>query len=289
MRFYIVDDDSVMIDVLEDVILQKELGEIVGTETDPSIAADDIIRMRPDIVLADFMMSKMDGIKLVTTIREKDPGINFVMISKVTDKAIIHKAYDAGVEFFISKPISLLELERVLNNVADRIRMRSMMDNIRSMFDNAHLIQPVYRGETGSRTASPGAMNDNNYDILLGEIGILGESGARDIRTICRMTAENGGVYDKKILQLAAEGSGDNIKNVEQRVRRAIRKGLANCANAGLEDISGEKFSVYANYVFDYTTLREEMNFITGRSNAGGRISIARFIEGMILYDNNSR
>ena len=110
MRYYILDDNTAMTDVLEDIITDKDLGEIAGTETDPLIAVDEIVRLEPDIVLVDIMMSGMDGIKLVEKVKERRPDISFVMISKVNDKSIVQRAYDAGVEFFINKPVSIVEV-----------------------------------------------------------------------------------------------------------------------------------------------------------------------------------
>ena len=287
MRYYILDDNTAMTDVLEDIITDKDLGEIAGTETDPLIAVDDIVRLEPDIVLVDFMMSGMDGIKLVEKVKERRPDISFVMISKVNDKSIVQRAYDAGVEFFINKPVSIVEVERVLGNVAERIRMKEMMNSIRCMFDNAHLVQPAYKGAAEPENKKAKSMDCRNIDILLSELGLLGESGVKDIRLICSYAADNNRVYDKSILGKVAEEESDNVRNVEQRVRRAIRKGLTNAAQAGLEDISSDKFTIYANYVYDYSALRDEMNCISKGTGSGGRISISRFIEGLLLYDSN--
>ncbi|MBQ2063785.1 MAG: DNA-binding domain-containing protein, partial [Firmicutes bacterium] len=42
------------------------------------------------------------------------------------------------------------------------------------------------------------------------------------------------------------------MKNIEQRARRAIKKGLTNTANAALDDYAGNIVDVYAGYVFDF-------------------------------------
>lgn len=46
------------------------------------------------------------------------------MISQVAAKELIGKAYDAGIEFFISKPINIIEVKSVIRNVVSRSRMR---------------------------------------------------------------------------------------------------------------------------------------------------------------------
>ena len=78
------------------------------------------------------------------------------------------------------------------------------------------------------------------------------------------------------------------MKNIEQRARRAIKKGLTNTANAALDDYAGNVVDVYAGYVFDFKSIKDEMNAIEGKgSPAGGRVSLSRFMDGLIAYYNN--
>jgi two-component system response regulator YcbB len=45
---------------------------------------------------------------------------------------------------------------------------------------------------------------------------------------------------------------------------------------------------VYAGYVFDFKSIKDEMNAIEGKgSPAGGRVSLSRFMDGLIAYYNN--
>ena len=44
------------------------------------------------------------------------------MISQVAAKELIGKAYDAGIEFFISKPINIIEVKSVIRNVDEQIK-----------------------------------------------------------------------------------------------------------------------------------------------------------------------
>ena len=108
MRFYIVDDNIAVIKVLENIIRTRELGQTIGTSTDPEQAVREIIHLQPEIVLVDLLMSGIDGVTLVTEVKKQAPEIAFVMISKVSDKKMVQSAYEAGVEFFIQKPISVI-------------------------------------------------------------------------------------------------------------------------------------------------------------------------------------
>ena len=284
MNYYIIDDNIATVKTLANIISKRNLGTVIGTETNPVAAMEEIRRLRPDIVLVDLLMGGLDGITLVSRVRETNPEICFVMISKVTDKAMVQSAYNAGVEFFINKPVSLVEVERVLGNVAERIRMRTVLANLRSVIEGGGVGTAAPAAKTVPQEVSRADEEVRKLDVLFGALGMLGERGVQDIRGIYRYMVENDCVYDKAILTEVAEQQNDTVKNVEQRVRRAIRKGLTNAALAGIDDFGSETFVIYANYVFEFTSLKDEMNYQQGRGMTGGRVSISKFMEGLVLY-----
>lgn len=278
MKYYIVDDNLATVKTLKHILESRELGTVSGFATDPIDAIEDILAAPVDIVLVDFLMEGIDGITLVERIRAKNDSIAFVMISKVTDKEMVQRAYTAGIEFFINKPVNIVEVERVLTKVSENIKMRGIMDNIKGMFS-----EPA-RDEPEQKKA---ALPDGDIDIIFGALGMLGDKGTQDIRNIFNELLSSGNGYNRELLERVASKSNDTVKNIEQRVRRAIKKGLSNAATIGLHDFSNESFSVYADYVFDFKTLKDEMNYIEGKSSTGGRVNIAGFMEGLLLYVNS--
>ena len=118
---------------------------------------------------------------------------------------------------------------------------------------------------------------------------MLGEKGAQDIQSMAQLMLRTNRPFDRQILEETAAALQDTVKNVEQRARRAIKKGLTNTANAALDDYAGNIVDVYAGYVFDFKALKDEMNAIEGKGGAGGRISLSRFMDGLIAYYNNTK
>lgn len=275
MRYYIVDDEIGVVKTLENILESRNIGETAGYSTDPEKAIGEIIALRPDIVLCDLLMSKMDGITLVRKIKGLRDEISFVMISRVSDKAMIEQAYSAGVEFFINKPINVIEVEKVLSNVAEKIRMNSIVSNIRGIFAEEDREKPQ---------EAPQEDDLHEINLFLGLLGMLGERGTADILSVCRYLIDSGGEYSKEVLLKVAGERGETSKNLEQRIRRAIKKGLTNVANLGIDDYGNEVFQVYANYVFDFKNIKDEMEYIKGHSSGGGRVNISKFIEGLLLY-----
>ena len=274
MKYYIVDDEIGVVKTLDNIIKTRLGGTVEGYETDPNEARDEILKIKPDVLLVDFLMAETDGITLVKQLRPQLPQTSFIMISKVSDKAMVEQAYQSGIEFFINKPINLIEIESVLKNVEERRKASDLISNIKGMFHSQETVEAKREPE----------INLENIRYLLTMLGMNGEKGTTDILKLCEQLLKDGKEYSREELERASEVIGDSPKNVEQHIRRAIKKGLSNAANAGIEDYAGDVFQVYSGYVFDFTCLKDEMNFQKGLAQTGGRANIGKFMNGLLFY-----
>ena len=281
MKYYIVDDKIGVVKTIENIIESQDIGDVIGFETDPAKAVNEIILKKPDIVLVDLLMPEMEGIELVKRISNENSNIAFVMLSKVTDKEMVAQAYDAGIEFFIHKPVNLKEIIAVLSNVAEKKKINTMMNDIKGIFTNGN--------RQGELSSNLDANDDssNTISIFLGMLGMNGEKGTADILALCQYLIKRDESYNKKALEDVALSRGDTSKNMEQRMRRAIKKGLSNVASIGLSDYGNDIFQLYANYVFDFKSIKDEMECIEGKNENGGRVAIPKFIEGLLMYKNS--
>lgn len=287
MRYYILDDEIGVVKALENIIENRIGGQIAGSETNPNAAMGEIIEIRPDILLVDFLMAELDGVSVVRNLKSKIPQMSFIMITKVSDKDMVAQAYKAGVEFLIQKPLNLIEIESVLKRVEEHRRMNEIVSNIKCVFEQSGSKSDISKNTDGvlHEKNKKKETDTENVKYLLTMLGMNGEKGTSDILKICQHILESGCTYSPDAAKHIADECKEPIKNVEQRIRRAIKKGLSNVANAGIEDYSGDVFQIYASYVFDFTTLKEEMNFKKGISSTGGRVNISKFIDGLIFYN----
>lgn len=274
MRFCIVDDDPNVVQMLSNIIEDKELGTVAGRANDGESAIELVKALQPDVALVDYLMPKRDGSSVVRTIRESHPGIRFILISQVTDKEMIAHSYLAGIEFFISKPINVIEVENVVRSVTDKIRMEKTIANIRGML--------VPKG--GSFDSEGARLN--RIKLILGQIGVLGEKGFYDIMNICDYVLRHKLEHGPLDLNIICDRLEDNPKILKQRIRRAVYHGLANVANSGIEDYMNEHFIKFAGSLFDYESVRAEMDYIRGKRLEGGRVNINKFIEALLLQSD---
>jgi len=105
-RVLVVDDDPSMRMMLRETM--EAGGHEVTEAANGEEALDRFIESRPDIVLMDVEMPRLDGISACRKLREL-PGFGMTPVLMVTgndDSASIKAAYEAGATDFISKPIN---------------------------------------------------------------------------------------------------------------------------------------------------------------------------------------
>lgn len=118
---------------------------------------------------------------------------------------------------------------------------------------------------------------------ILNRLGMSGEKGGDDILRICEYLHNNGRPISQVSIGQLCELLSDAPKNMEQRVRRAIAVGMSNLAHLGIEDFMNETFTAYSSTLFPFEEIRAEMDHIRGKRRYGGKVSIKKFIERLML------
>ena len=109
----IVDDDDDIREYLEFLLSHTQFDTFVAPGGIDSIAAMQTIR--PDLLLVDIKMPKMDGYELIRRIRQLDKVIPIIAISGVGDPEAENKVKAEGGNAFLAKPFGEQEL---LNHIA---------------------------------------------------------------------------------------------------------------------------------------------------------------------------
>jgi two-component system response regulator YcbB len=271
MKIFIIEDDISVIGVLEDIVEGSGLGSLCGDTGDGPPDLNQILSLNPDLILIDLLMPGKDGIQIVRELKERGCGAKFIMISQVSAKEMIAKAYTAGVEFFIQKPINLIEVRQVISNV------KSQIENERAL----KTIQSVFAGrEAPASRPDPAQLRRRKLTHILSQLGMAGEKGSKDITDLCLILLEEGGnVSQMGVSALCARLPGPP-KSTEQRIRRAVERGLGHIASLGLEDYNNEYFLRYASRLFPFHEVRAEMAFQQGKGPRG-RASLKKFLDGL--------
>jgi DNA-binding NtrC family response regulator len=69
---------------------------------------------RPDLVVLDLKMPKMDGIKTLEAIRKNDPGVIVIILTAYGSADTIRSAVDLNVYEYVSKPFDIAMMRSVI-------------------------------------------------------------------------------------------------------------------------------------------------------------------------------
>ena len=275
MRILIVDDDDNIIRILEKIITDKELGTIVGKVNDGISALEDLKILKVDIMLVDLLMPGKDGISLIKEAKALYPDIQYIMISQVSSKDMISKAYQSGIEYYISKPINAIEVQTVIKKVEEKINMKKKLTQIQKLFSTEP--KAVIKEEKSNSSI-------DCVKTVMQRIGIIGESGSQDIVDVVKYLIDTNQSMCNFTVKELCSLFNDNPKTMEQRIRRTATVGLINLANIGIEDYMNEIFTEYSNALYNFEQLKIEMDFIRGKSKKRGKVNMKKFIDGIVYY-----
>ena len=113
---YIVDDEPLLADLAE-VSLQPD-GYQIKQFQDPELALQSFLQEqhKPDLLLTDYAMGKMNGLELIQRCKEVKPDLRAVLISGTAGAEILVNTH-VKVDRFLGKPYqpaALLELARAV-------------------------------------------------------------------------------------------------------------------------------------------------------------------------------
>jgi two-component system response regulator YesN len=125
----IVDDEQTIRQGLKDYVPWHEMGiNILGTAEDGIDALEKIKELKPDIVMADIRMPRMDGLQLAQRLKNIAPEIKIIFLTGYDDFSYAKQAVTLNVEDYVLKPVSRSDLieciQRVKNKLLDEEKER---------------------------------------------------------------------------------------------------------------------------------------------------------------------
>ncbi|UKS28385.1 response regulator [Paenibacillus sp. HWE-109] len=116
-RIVIVDDEPIIGIGLKTLIWEYQRFSEIDTFTDGESALSNIMANPPDVVLTDIRMPRMDGLELCRNIQQLKLFTKVVVLSGYGDFAYAQKCMSYGVQEYLLKPITEIELFPVLDKV----------------------------------------------------------------------------------------------------------------------------------------------------------------------------
>lgn len=105
-RLAIIDDHDLARDGLRDMLADEPDLEVVGEAADGEEALALCSRLRPDMVLMDVRMPKMDGLEATQKIKQRYPRIGVLMVTMHENPDYLLEALKAGAAGYVLKDAS---------------------------------------------------------------------------------------------------------------------------------------------------------------------------------------
>jgi DNA-binding response OmpR family regulator len=129
---YIEDDTDIQeiyIEFLNDYV------EKVHLANDGETGYDMYLKHKPDIILLDINMPKLDGLSLAEKIRQTDKDVQIIITTAYGEQENLLKAIELYLVKYILKPINFDELKNALNKAIDELKhIHSNRESISEMF-----------------------------------------------------------------------------------------------------------------------------------------------------------
>ena len=232
----IVDDNERIVSLLDNILQTDENIEVVG-KADNGMGALDMIREnKPDVVLLDLIMPKLDGIEVMQKINN-DPTVKklpaFIIISAIGKESITENAFNQGAVYYIMKPF---ENDIVLNKIKQVSGMQ--------MTGSETNIQAAGTAPASSPITEHIKEIDLEADVtnVIHEIGVPAHiKGYQYLRDAIMMCVENREVINS-ITKILYPTIAKLNKTTPSRVERAIRHAIEVAWSRGKMDTINELF-----------------------------------------------
>jgi DNA-binding NarL/FixJ family response regulator len=116
----IVDDDVDYREIVYILASADDMLTIVGEAADGEEALWIALHERPDLVITDLMMPRLDGVQLTRRVRQDLPLTKVILMSSYTEDAYRLMASDSGADAFVSKQVLSTSLLPAIRDVIRR-------------------------------------------------------------------------------------------------------------------------------------------------------------------------
>lgn len=120
---FIVDDEDLIIQRLE--LFFNELSHrdrrfvLVGKANNGLNGIEEIIKLKPDIVISDIVMPRMDGISMIEQLKAELPHTQYILLTAYSSFEYAQRAIQANVlEYIVKVPLREADLNRALDKAA---------------------------------------------------------------------------------------------------------------------------------------------------------------------------
>ena len=244
MKLLLAEDELFTREGLLMSIPWRELGvrEVIQAE-DGADGLEKALSARPDIVLTDVRMPRMNGVEMCSAIREKLPDASIVFMSGFSDKEYLKSAIRLSAVSYVEKPIDPQELIAALRTAVERqtslassreavANTRHRLDISYSAMKNQVALDLVQRRadrakiEEQMRLVYPGIERAGWWVVLIASILETPAREANTLDSVCALLEGRFGAGEEAVKTLVGRMDDHCVPGALERRRRRFRFGV---------------------------------------------------------------
>ncbi len=131
-KILVVDDNATNVKILRTRLVAEGYEVVTAADGEQALAAAEA--HRPDLILLDIMMPKLDGVEVCRRLKAEPrfPFVPIVLITAMSDAKDVVAGLDAGADEYLTKPV---DHQALLARVRSMLRIKSLHDTVHAQAD----------------------------------------------------------------------------------------------------------------------------------------------------------
>lgn len=157
-KIYILDDHPIVIEGLKKLIEPQEDMQVIGSAEDATAALQQIVKLKPDVVVLDITLRDRSGVDLIKKLRAGHPSTQILVYSMHDENVYAERCLRAGAMGYVMKGEASARVLQGLRQVAQG-----------SFFFSAALLGSIVSGggpRSGSRGEPSRMLSDRQLEIF---------------------------------------------------------------------------------------------------------------------------
>jgi DNA-binding NarL/FixJ family response regulator len=114
----IIEDQTAIREMLSQSVIDQDIYNVIIESGDGQAGCDACLEQKPDFVILDVMLPKLNGTEILRIFREKLPDTQVLIFSGYQSPSLVRELLQAGAHGFVEKSAPLSELRKGIEIVA---------------------------------------------------------------------------------------------------------------------------------------------------------------------------